>query len=272
MFEEVFEKEDYTDYASIADNNKDYFSGSIIARGEEYYEDGRVVNVSLVGNMFVADVHGNSDDYLVRVINDEDETLMSCDCPYEDNCKHEYATLLAIQNGDYVEEELKPYVAENRMSEEELIKKIPAEALKKYLLSDSGLANTKFNLDDLEKTFVEYVPKQDYDYYYNNLYNSFLLRDSAYELYLSYYDEIRKYIDNEDYLQAFNIIKAIIEVTHDLDIDIVSDYPELGMYLRISYRKADDEIKKYIEKYIMYLVLHQYYSNCYLEDMIVHIN
>ena len=94
--------------------------------------------------------------YKVKLIkNDEDETLMSCDCPYEDNCKHEYATLLAIQNGDYIEEELKPFVAENRMTEEELIKKIPSEALKKYLLSDSGLANTRFNLDDLEKTLID---------------------------------------------------------------------------------------------------------------------
>ena len=172
MFDEVFEKEDYTDYSSIADQNRDYFSDSVISRGEDYYESGKVENVSLVGNVFVADVCGN-DDYTVRVIVDDEETLMSCDCPYEDNCKHEYATLLAIQNGDYTEEELKPFVAENRMTVEELIKKIPAEALKKYLLSDNGIANTNFNLDDLEKTFVEYVPKQDYDYYYNNLYNSF---------------------------------------------------------------------------------------------------
>lgn len=271
MFDEVFEKEDYTDYSSIADQNRDYFSDSVISRGEDYYESGKVENVSLVGNVFVADVCGN-DDYTVRVIVDDEETLMSCDCPYEDNCKHEYATLLAIQNGDYTEEELKPFVAENRMTVEELIKKIPAEALKKYLLSDNGIANTNFNLDDLEKTFVEYVPKQDYNYYYNNLYNSFLLRDEEYELYCSYYDEIRKYIDSEDYLQSFSIIKAILEVTHDLNIDIISDYPELGMYLRISYRKADTEIKKIIEKYIMSLVFHQYYGNCYLEDMIVHIN
>ena len=28
MFDEVFEKEDYTDYSSIADQNRDYFSDS----------------------------------------------------------------------------------------------------------------------------------------------------------------------------------------------------------------------------------------------------
>lgn len=272
MFEEDFDNEEkFNNYSSLADENRIYFSDNIISRGQKYYDTGKVVEVTKLGNVFVASVCG-SDDYTVRVIVDEDETLMSCDCPYEDNCKHEYATLLAIQNGDYSEDELKPYVAENRMTVEELIKKIPAEALKKYILSDSGLANTCFDIDDLERTFVEYVPKQEYDYYYNNLYNSYLLKDDIFELYDSYYDEIRKYIDCEDYEQAFIIIKAILEAMHDLDVDIVGDYPELGMYLRISYRKADTEVKKLIEKYIMYLVFHQYYGNCYLEDMIIHIN
>ena len=164
----------------------------------------------------------------------------------------------------YEEKELKPYVPAKKLSEEDLIKKIPAEALKKYILSDKGLANTDFDMDDLEKTFIEYVPKQEYDYYYNNLYNCYLLKDEFFELYDSYFDEIRTYIDASDYLQAFNVIKSIIEVSHDLDIDIVPDLPELGMYFRIAYRKASKEIKKEIEKYVMSLIFHQYYNNCYL--------
>ena len=74
------------------------------------------------------------------------------------------------------------------------------------------------------------------------------------------------------YEQAFYIIKSIVEATHDLNIDITNDYPELGMYLRISYRKADIEVKKIIEKYVMKLVFNQYYDNCYLEDMISNMN
>lgn len=272
MFDEVFddEREEY-DYSTVAEDNINSFSNVVVSRGEEYYEDGKVSEVTKLGDLFVSEVCG-TEDYTVRIVINDEETLMSCDCPYEDNCKHEFATLLAIQNGNYTEEELKPFVKENRLTVEELIKKIPAEALKKYLLSDSGLANTDFDLEDLERTFIELIPKQEYDFYYNSLYNSYLLKDDVFNLYDSYYDEIRKYIDAEDYEQAFFIIKAILEVTHDLDLDIVSDYPELGMYLRITYRKSDNQIKKHIEKYIMYLVLHQYYGNCYLEDMIVHIN
>ncbi|MBR6948717.1 MAG: hypothetical protein IKH54_00850 [Bacilli bacterium] len=271
MFDEVFEKNEDDLLNNIACDNACYFSDEIISRGEKYYDEGRVSKVTKLGNVFVASVSG-SDDYTVRVVANDSETLMSCDCPYEDNCKHEYATLLAIENNDYEEKELRPYVPAKRLSEEDLIKKIPAEALKKYILSDRGLANTDFDMDDLEKTFIEYVPKQEYDYYYNNLYNSYLLKDEFFELYDSYYDEIRLFIDSTDYLQAFNVIKAIIEVSHDLDIDIVPDLPELGMYLRIAYRKASKEIKKEIEKYVMSLIFHQYYNNCYLEDMIVHMN
>ena len=271
MFDEVFEKNDDIILNNIASDNACYFSDEIISRGEKYYDEGRVTKVNKLGNVFVASVSG-CDDYTVRVVANEEETLMSCDCPYEDNCKHEYATLLAIENNDYEEKELKSYVPAKKLSEEDLIKKIPAEALKKYILSDKGLANTDFDMDDLEKTFIEYVPKQEYDYYYNNLYNCYLLKDEFFELYDSYYDEIRTYIDASDYLQAFNVIKSIIEVSHDLDIDIVPDLPELGMYFRIAYRKASKEIKKEIEKYVMSLIFHQYYNNCYLEDMIVHMN
>ena len=272
MFDEVF-KEDISDneFSTIAIDNQCYFDDAIIERGEDYYRDDKVENVTKMGNVFVADVCGN-ECYTVRVVVDEDELLMSCNCPYDDNCKHEYATLLAIQDGKYSVEELKPFVDTHMIEFEDLIKKIPAEALKKYILSDSGLENVSFNMEDLERTFTEYVPKQEYDFYYNNLYNSFLLRDEPFELYDSYYDEIRKYIDSYDYIQAFNIIKSIIEVSHDLDVDIVSYLPELGMYFRISYRKASKEDKKIMEKYIMSLILNQYYNNLYLEDMINHLN
>ncbi len=270
MFEEVFDEEK-DDFSTIATDNSSYFNQKIIDRGEECYYSGGVTNVTRLGNIFVADVVG-SDDYTVRVSISDDEILMSCDCPYEDNCKHEYATLLAIQNAEYNEKELKDFVPENKLKLDELIRKIPAEALKKYILSDHGLASISFDMNDLEKTFAEYVPKQEYNYYYNNLYNSYLLRDDFLNLYYSYFDEIKKFIDTNDYEQGFNIIKAVIEVTHDLDIDIISDYPELGMYLRICYRKASKEVKKIIEKYIMSLIFNQYYNNCYLEDMIVHIN
>lgn len=271
MFEEVFNEEE-NEFVNIADENRCYFDDQIIARGEKYYEDGKVGNVKKLGNVFVSDIYG-SDKYTVRImVDEEDEIYMSCDCPYEDHCKHEYATLLAIQNGDYEEKELKPYIVEKSLRLDELIRKIPAEALKKYILSDNGMKNTCFDMDDLEKTFMDYVPKQEYNYYYNNLYNSCLLRDDEASLYDSYFDKIRDYIDAADYEQAFYIIKSLIEVTHDLDIDIVSDYPELGMYLRISYRKADKEVKKIIEKYIMSLIFDHYYNNCYLEDMIININ
>lgn len=276
MFEEVFNNEDLEEeyleeYDNIAEMYEEVFSPEVVKRGEEYYYDGLVQDVVKLGDLFIADVEG-SEDYTVHVHVLDNNIEMSCTCPCEFECKHEYATLLAIENGKYEEKELKPFVDQEKISVEEIIRKIPAETLKKYILSDVGKDNVAFNICELEKTFNEYFPKQSYDYYYNNLYNSYLLRDSFYELYDSYYEDIRKNIDSACYEEAFNIIKAIVEVSHDLELDIIEDMPELGMYLRISYRKADKEVKKVIEKYVMYLIFHQYYNNCYLEDMIININ
>ena len=41
------------------------------------------------------------------------------------------------------------------------------------------------------------------------------------------------------------------------------------MYLRILYRKANDELKKEVEKWIKTLVDNNYYDNYYLEDIII---
>ncbi|MBQ8131910.1 MAG: hypothetical protein IJ193_05410 [Bacilli bacterium] len=246
-----------------------YFSDVIIDRGEAYYQDGRVTSCTKLGDLYVANVRG-SVDYTVRIQQDGDELVMSCSCPYDGNCKHEYATLLAIDNEDYDIKELKPYIARNDIEVKDLMKKIPADELKKYMINHSD--GYVFDMDLLEKEFMKYMPKQEYDYYYNNLYNRFLLEDDAWEEYDHYIDSLRRLLECGNYEEAFYIIKSIVEIGHDLDLDIIHDYPTLGMYLRIVYRKSEKSFKKVIEKYIMDLVFHQYYDNCFLEDMIVHIN
>ncbi len=259
-------------YESIVDDNQCLFDEVAVTNGQQCYDDHCVKEVLKLDNVFVADVLAD-DLYTVRVF-DDDETglIFSCNCGCDGNCAHEYAVLLAIQNGRYVDEQLRPYVDKITVSLHELIGKIPADQLKKYLQSvdcDDCLCIDK---EQLENAFIQYVPKQSYDYYYNNFYNHYLLKEDICTIYNDYFSEIKKYVDCKDYEQAFYIIKSIVEVTHDLNIDITNDYPELGMYLRISYRKADIEVKKIIEKYVMKLVFNQYYDNCYLEDMISNMN
>ena len=42
------------------------------------------------------------DEYRVSIRVDENDNIksMNCTCPYEANCKHEYATILCIRNKD----------------------------------------------------------------------------------------------------------------------------------------------------------------------------
>ena len=267
MFQGVFKSEEPIE--ELWNEYDKYFDETIIERGEAYYQDGRVIHCTKLGDLYVAKVEG-SEDYTVRIQQNGNELDMSCDCPYEGNCKHEYAVLLAIDNEEYDIKELKPYIARNDIEVKDLIKKIPAEELKKYMVDNTD--GYYFDIESLEKEFIKYVPKQEYDYYYNNLYNKFLLEDDPWDEYDKYIDSLRRLLDSGNYEEAYYIIKTIIEVSHDLDLDIIYDYPELGMYLRIVYRKSNKSFKKVIEKYIMTLIFARYYDNCFLEDMIVHIN
>lgn len=267
MFEGVFSTDEPIE--ELWNEYDKYFDEITIDRGEAYYQDGRVTHCTKLGDLYVAKVEGN-EDYTVRINAEGNELAMSCNCPVEGNCKHEYATLLAIDNEDYDIKELKPYIARRDIEVKDLLKKIPADELKKYMVNHPS--DSVLDMDSLEKEFTKYIPKQEYDYYYNNLYNRFLLEDDAWEEYDHYIDSLRRLLECSNYEEAYYIIKTIIEISHDLDLDIVYDYPELGMYLRIVYRKSEKSFKKVIEKYIMDLIFHQYYDNCFLEDMIVHIN
>ncbi len=75
-------------------------SPKILARGKLYYKQGRVIDLKLQRNIWVAKVQG-SRVYTVKVmVNDErEEFSVTCTCPYwdGDGCKHLVATLYAIE-------------------------------------------------------------------------------------------------------------------------------------------------------------------------------
>ncbi|MEB9628898.1 MULTISPECIES: SWIM zinc finger family protein [Bacillus] len=69
----------------------------IIDRGYEYYEDGHVEDVEIQDKKIFAFVTGNAGDYEV-IIDLEDFTESSCECPYENLCKHMAAVVYDIQS------------------------------------------------------------------------------------------------------------------------------------------------------------------------------
>ena len=90
----------------------------------------------------------------------------------------------------------------------------------------------------------------------------------------SYIQKARQYISNQDFNESFKIIQSIIEAYNDTNClnceeYINSAFPELGMLLRVTYRKATSATKLEIKEWISKLENNKYYNNFYLEDIVL---
>ena len=251
------------------------FEYQIQNRGKDYFSKGRVKSLVKSGNTYIAKVSGTTD-YDVKISIDVDDEYVhyECDCPYEWPCKHEYAVMLAILNKEYSEVELKPEIEKKTLTIEELIKLIPAEDLKNYIITSLPTRAVRFEKELLEEKFAKYIPIQSYEYYYNKLYNSIIL-DYNYDFILSeYIKTIKSLLNAKKYVEVFSIIKAIIEVSNDTKQlekwnKLNELFPLIGMNLRIVYRKSSDDQKNIINKWIEKLESNDYYENIYLEDIVL---
>ena len=95
-------------YAYLIKELYRYIPKHIIDRGYEYYEDGHVEDVEIHNNKVFAFVTGNAGNYEV-VIELDDFSESSCECPYENYCKHMAAVVYDIQDAgeSKVKEKLK---------------------------------------------------------------------------------------------------------------------------------------------------------------------
>lgn len=254
----------------------DDFAPQIIDRGDYYYDDGRVLQCFKNNdNEYYAKVKGsNCNIYDVNVYNSELGVDYYCTCPYEGPCKHIYAVLKAISNNEYEKVELKDSNNYVGCDLKDLLTAIPAEEIKDYLLTPVGLKSFSLDLESFEEYFKKYMPKQSYEYYYNNLYNALVLDDYYDEMVDSYLNDVKEYISNDEFSEAYKIIKSIIEAYHDSKIlnkddDIIDRFPIMGMYLRVIFRKAEMELKDKMNIWFLKLKLCLYYENYYLEDMVL---
>ena len=268
----------YCEEEDLLNEVQDNFSYQIKERGKDYYYSGNIVSCSKNNNKYYAKVSGTSDKpYIVKVEIKKDGVEYDCTCPYDFPCKHEYAVLMAITNKEYLNIELKPELKEKKDTLQNILKKIPAEEIKKYLLSSKGVNYVCFEMKSFEDYFKKYYPNQTYEYYYNNLFNA-LVVDVNYENMIdSYINKIRQYVSNQEFLESFKILKSIINAYNDtnkLNFDdyIINQFPNLGMLLRIIYRKCDFSLRKDIKNWTLELESKNYYNNLYLEDIVIIMN
>lgn len=266
----------YCDEVDILKEVEDDFDYQIKERGKSYYNSGKVLKVVKTGHKYYAKVDGSSQTPYSVSINNSDYYGIEyeCDCPYDFPCKHEYAVLMAISKGEYEEIELKPIISEKRSSLQSLLEMIPANEIKDYLLSSKGLKYVSFQMQAFEERFRKYLPKQKYEFYYNNLYNELILNKDSELFTKDYINRVKQYLDNNEFAEGYKIIKSIIEAYNDsnklnFDDSIVDMLPKIGMFLRVSYRKCDPLTKDNIIKWVNRLKDNNYYNNYYLEDVIV---
>ena len=95
-------------YAYLLKDLYRYIPKHIIDRGYEYYEEGHVEDVEIQEKKIFAFVTGNAGNYEV-MIDLENFTESSCECPYENYCKHMAAVVYDIQSAgeSTVKEKLK---------------------------------------------------------------------------------------------------------------------------------------------------------------------
>ena len=123
-------------------DGKSLFHKRILERGEDYYEEGFVSEVSKSDSGYHAFVDG-SDMYEVEIKLDGDRIFdMSCDCPFADGgkyCKHMAAVLYYIDNENMHDEEKMPEptwmerVALQNKELEEVIAGIPETELRQFV-------------------------------------------------------------------------------------------------------------------------------------------
>ena len=271
-------KETYCDEEEIFEECEDDFGYQIKERGKYYYESGHILNLYKNGNNYYAKVRGTKDEpYTVTVQNDEYEIAYDCNCPYEYPCKHEYAVLKAISNKEYEDKKLKKVIEKQIVNIKEIIKLIPPKELKEYILKTIETNFIDFNQEKFEDYFRNYIPVEEYEYYYNNLYNNLTIDRNVKETVLNYLNIINKYIKLLNFNESFKIIKSIIEAYIDTNKinydDNITDYLlKIGMYLRVTYRKCDQNLKAIIKEWVKELENNNFYNNFYLEDIIIQIN
>lgn len=265
----------------IIKNNEYEFNDTIIKKGKDYYENGMVLSVIKSNNKYTAKVAGSTNEsYTVNVEYDKDEDYYDydCTCPCEYPCKHIYAVLMSIKNKNYIKATLKKEIDKTGIDMHTLISKIPAKELKDYLLNAKYKDSVAFEMGAFNDYFKKYLPLVQYEYYYNNIYNSLIMNDdyAFKKIITESINDIKENIRASLFSESYKIVKAIIEAYHDSKIlneekTIIDLMPSLAMYLRVTYRKSNDNIKENIDKWIKHLEDNNYYDNFYLEDMILSI-
>ena len=229
-------------------NWKKLFALHILERGYDYYCDNAVENMEISDDMIRADVIG-SEDYEVEIsLRNGEVTDMYCSCPYAldgRNCKHMAAVLYEWSENEAEEmkkeeNEIKTNLFQPAYSEhshkkkltavEEFIRGANEEDVRSFLAA--VLAEDEKLLLRFHNTINKQVTKADINNYIRQV-NIIADRYSGRDHFISYYDadgfiseleeiideDVRRMIDNGNYLSAFEVMNYIFVLIGNVDMD-----------------------------------------------------
>lgn len=222
------------------------FEPHILNRGMEYYEDGCVSDLQIIGNTVEAEVEG-SEYYQVSVELDGGEIMdMFCDCPYAAkgyNCKHMAAVLYKYEEylADESENEAEVYhkdsmnivmastVNTKRQEIERLLTKIPEQDAKELLIDmlseNEGLKNElqlkyDFQMNAIQMTNLKKEIKNIiYRYGGGRFIDWQYAYDFCSDLRNFLDDKIPLMIEKRCYLQAFELTNIVFREVGNTDMD-----------------------------------------------------
>ena len=306
-------------------NWKKLFAIHILERGYDYYCDDAVENMEISDDIIRADVIG-SEDYEVEIsLSNGEVTDMYCSCPYAldgRNCKHMAAVLYEWSENEEEEKKeeenaintdlfqpaytvnshkKKPTAVEElvRSANEEDVRSFLAAVLaedEKLLLRFHNIINKQVTREDINN-YIRQVDIIADRYLGRNHFISYYEADGFISELEEIIDEdVRRMIDNGDYLSAFEVMNYIFVLIGDVDMDDSDGGTGMladriyQLWLELLVKVSSEEKRKmfdwftahldgsvidYLEEYIEQIIMEEFEENEYeqvkldfIEDMI----
>lgn len=283
------------------------FAPHILKRGFYYHCEYAVENLDVTEDGIRADVIG-TEDYEVEIsLENGDVTNMYCSCPYAEsgnNCKHMAAVLFewSEECDDDLEknEETDEYIftkpsntkeyRKKTAAIEELVREADIDVVRSYLAS--VLSENKKLLVRFNSIIHKQIEDEDIGRYMYQI-DHIADRYSGRNHYISYYEangfiselqeildvDIRRFIDNKDYMNAFKLMNYILILLSNVDMDdsdggtgmLVNRIYEFWLELLIKVDKdekktmfcwftehLDGSILDYLEEYVEKIIMEEF--------------
>lgn len=218
---------------------EDYFESHILSRGESYYRENRILDIWHQDNLITAYIDGSEIYRIELKVNDKEILNSYCSCPYSEDgefmCKHIAAVLYHLKENKIPELE----ISDKKQAKQ---KKIESKLSKIY--------------DEMQYEFRKISDRNGFVNYYNGRYFVDLISNVS--------DYIDDFIDNEDYNDAFELIKYTYRFIKDAFMDGSNGEYQDSLYL------VNESVSKLLyneEYYDIFLdYTHEITSNNALDD------